>query len=117
MKKLIICPNCSHKFLPDEFKEHQKREDELAKELNETAEKIRQRINSLHEFNPMLGHRGCRLGIAYPEITEMQGRAIFEATAALKKSGINAKPPSHYATLVFWFPLDERFGIMKSVLQ
>jgi len=65
---------------------------ELAKELNETAEKIRQRINSLHEFNPMLGHRGCRLGIAYPEITEMQGRAIFEATATLKKSGINAKP-------------------------
>jgi len=66
--------------------------DELAKELNVSSEKIKNRINSLHEFNPMLGHRGCRLGIAYPEITEMQARAIFEATAELTKSEIPVFP-------------------------
>ena len=66
--------------------------DELAKELNVSSEKIKNRINSLHEFNPMLGHRGCRLGIAYPEITEMQARAIFEATAELIKSEITVFP-------------------------
>ena len=65
---------------------------DLANELNVTEQKIRDRIASLHEFNPMLGHRGCRLGIAYPEITEMQARAIFEATADLIGKGINVMP-------------------------
>jgi len=64
----------------------------LAKELNVSPQKINNRINSLHEFNPMLGHRGCRLGVAYPEITEMQARAIFEATAELTQNGIKAMP-------------------------
>ena len=64
----------------------------LAKELNVIPKKIKERINSLHEFNPMLGHRGCRLGIAYPEITEMQARAIFEATAFLTKEGVKVMP-------------------------
>ena len=54
--------------------------------------KVNNRINSLHELNPMLGHRGCRLGVAYPEITEMQARAIFEASAELTKSGISVMP-------------------------
>ncbi|MFB3918031.1 MAG: pyruvate, phosphate dikinase [Terriglobales bacterium] len=50
------------------------------------------RVNDLHELNPMLGHRGCRLGITYPEITEMQARAIIEAAVHVKKEGINVKP-------------------------
>ena len=50
------------------------------------------RIQALHEENPMLGHRGCRLGIVFPEITEMQARAIFEAACEVKKSGIKVKP-------------------------
>jgi pyruvate, orthophosphate dikinase len=50
------------------------------------------RVEELHEFNPMLGHRGCRLGITYPEITEMQARAIFEAAVAVSKDGIEVKP-------------------------
>src|SRR5512146_91003 len=50
------------------------------------------RVNELHELNPMLGHRGCRLGITYPEITEMQARAIFEAAVAVARQGINVKP-------------------------
>ncbi|MEA1882644.1 MAG: pyruvate, phosphate dikinase [Candidatus Marinimicrobia bacterium] len=65
---------------------------ELAKELGVSSTQIKSRINGLHEFNPMLGHRGCRLGVAYPEITEMQARAIFEATAELNKAGIMAMP-------------------------
>ena len=65
---------------------------ELAAELETDEEKLKTRIAALHELNPMLGHRGCRLGIAYPEITEMQARAIFEATAQLTKEGINALP-------------------------
>ena len=65
---------------------------ELAGELGTDEEKLKTRIAALHELNPMLGHRGCRLGIAYPEITEMQARAIFEATAQLTKEGVNALP-------------------------
>ena len=66
--------------------------EELAGELGTDEEKLKARIDALHELNPMLGHRGCRLGIAYPEITEMQARAIFEATAQLTKEGVNALP-------------------------
>ena len=66
--------------------------DSLAIELNVEPQKIKDRMKTLHELNPMLGHRGCRLGIAYPEITEMQARAIFEATASLLEEGIEAMP-------------------------
>jgi pyruvate,orthophosphate dikinase len=66
--------------------------EDLAKQLGITVKKLRGRIDSLHELNPMLGHRGCRLGIAYPEITEMQARAIFEAAAELTKKGVKVYP-------------------------
>jgi len=65
---------------------------ELSKDLGITVKKLKARVESLHELNPMLGHRGCRLGIAYPEITEMQARAIFEAAAELTKKGIKVYP-------------------------
>lgn len=77
-----------HEFLPhdeDEIKE-------VAKELNISADKLRTKVNQLEEFNPMLGHRGCRLGITYPEITEMQSRAIIEAALKLKKDGLSIFP-------------------------
>jgi pyruvate, orthophosphate dikinase len=77
-----------HEFLPNEAGAQQ----ELAKKLNVPAEKIAQRVHELHEFNPMLGHRGCRLGIVYPEISEMQARAVFEAAAQVQKEGIKVKP-------------------------
>jgi pyruvate,orthophosphate dikinase len=70
----------------------QEQTQELAKQLGMTVKKLKARIDSLHELNPMLGHRGCRLGIAYPEITEMQARAIFEAAAELTKKGIKVYP-------------------------
>jgi pyruvate,orthophosphate dikinase len=59
-----------------------------ATDLNKILTSLLQRVEELHEFNPMLGHRGCRLGITYPEITEMQARAIFEAAVACEKAGI-----------------------------
>jgi pyruvate,orthophosphate dikinase len=65
---------------------------ELAEHLGLERSKIEKRIAGLHELNPMLGHRGCRLGVAYPEITEMQARAIFEATAELTREGISVMP-------------------------
>lgn len=70
-----------HEFLPH-TKEQQL---DLAKNLGVKVEEIMRRVSELHEFNPMLGHRGCRLGIVYPEITEMQARAILEAAAEVAK--------------------------------
>lgn len=65
---------------------------ELADNLDLKKDQIKKRIASLHELNPMLGHRGCRLGIAYPEITEMQAQAILEAAAELTKEGVSVYP-------------------------
>lgn len=77
-----------HEFLPHEENEQR----ELAIKVGKTFEDIKAKVESLHEFNPMMGHRGCRLGIVYPEITAMQARAIFTAAAEVKKEGINVKP-------------------------
>jgi len=77
-----------HEFLPHTEKEMK----DLAKKMGITYDKVLSKVESLHEANPMLGHRGCRLGIVYPEITEMQARAIFEAACEVKKKGIVVKP-------------------------
>lgn len=66
--------------------------DELAKHVGLETNQVEKRIAELHELNPMLGHRGCRLGIAYPEITEMQARAILEAAAELTNDGVSVYP-------------------------
>ena len=77
-----------HEFLP------KTKEDatELSKKIGIPTDKILQKTQELHEFNPMLGHRGCRLGITYPEITEMQVRAILLAACELKKEGVTVVP-------------------------
>ncbi len=72
-----------HEFLPNTDAEFE----EVARATGVTVEAVRARANALHEANPMLGHRGCRLGITYPEIYEMQCRAIFEAAATVQKEG------------------------------
>jgi pyruvate,orthophosphate dikinase len=77
-----------HEFVPHE-EENQK---EMAKEMGISAKAVKEKVESLHEFNPMLGHRGCRLGNTYPEISEMQARAIIEAAMNLKKKGIKTHP-------------------------
>src|SRR4029079_14065104 len=77
-----------HEFLPHDHNQ----QTALADKLGISADKIAARVHELHEFNPMLGFRGCRLGIKYPEISEMQARAIFQAAAAVLKEGIKVKP-------------------------
>jgi len=77
-----------HEFLPHEAAEQQG----LADALGIPLARIQQRVAALHEFNPMLGFRGCRLGIIFPEITEMQARAIFEAATLVKKEGLAVLP-------------------------
>jgi pyruvate,orthophosphate dikinase len=77
-----------HEFLPHEDAAQR----DLAAKMGVSVEKIKQRVKELHEFNPMLGLRGCRLGIVYPEITEMQVRAIMEAAVQVQKEGIKVKP-------------------------
>ncbi len=76
-----------HEFLPHDDAGQRL----LAKEMKVSPGKIRMRVEDLHEFNPMLGHRGCRLGITYPEITEMQARAIFEAGLNMQAKGFDVK--------------------------
>ncbi|MEE8380293.1 MAG: pyruvate, phosphate dikinase, partial [Thermodesulfobacteriota bacterium] len=77
-----------HEFLPHTDKEI----GELARSIKVPAEKLKAKVESLHESNPMLGHRGCRLGVVYPEITEMQVRAILEAACEVAKKGIKVHP-------------------------
>ncbi len=77
-----------HEFTPND----EKSQIEMAKELNVSVDEVKAKVEALHEINPMLGHRGCRLGNTYPEITEMQARAIIEAACNLKAKGLNPKP-------------------------
>jgi pyruvate,orthophosphate dikinase len=77
-----------HEFVPHDSAT----QNALAEKLGISSDKVAHRVRELHEFNPMLGHRGCRLGISFPEITEMQARAIFEAAAEVQKKGIKVKP-------------------------
>jgi pyruvate, orthophosphate dikinase len=77
-----------HEFVPHE----EAAQRELARQMGISYEKVHQRVEGLHEFNPMLGFRGCRLGIIFPEITEMQSRAIFEAAANVQSRGIKVEP-------------------------
>ena len=77
-----------HEFLPHDAKQIS----DLAKKLKVKPAEIKQRVSELHEFNPMLGHRGCRLAISYPEIAEMQARAILEAAANVQKKKIKVNP-------------------------
>ena len=77
-----------HEFTPNEPASQQY----MAQKLGMPVERIKEKVDALHEFNPMLGHRGCRLGITYPEITEMQARAIIEAACNLKLRGLDPRP-------------------------
>ena len=100
-----------HEFMP----QNDKQINELADELNISANAIRGRIINLHEFNPMLGHRGCRLGIAYPEITEMQSRAIFEATAELTKNDVNVFPEVMIPLVGIYTEFENQEAIVRKI--
>jgi len=77
-----------HEFLPNDHAQ----QNELANKLGVPVDQISRRVHELHEFNPMLGHRGCRLGIVYPEISGMQARAVFEAAAEVQRKGTKVRP-------------------------
>jgi pyruvate,orthophosphate dikinase len=77
-----------HEFLPHTDTELK----ELAQTMGVGFDRVKARVEALHEFNPMLGHRGCRLGVVYPEITAMQAQAVLEAACEVKKAGIDVKP-------------------------
>ena len=102
-----------HEFLPH-AKEQQL---DLAKKLNIPVEKIMSRVHELHEFNPMLGFRGCRLGIKYPEITRMQARAVFEAAAQCVKEKIKCKPEIMIPLVGFKKELDLQVAIVHEVAE
>jgi pyruvate,orthophosphate dikinase len=81
------------------------------------VEKIQQRVKELHEFNPMLGFRGCRLGLVYPEISEMQARAVFEAAAEVQKQGIKVKPEVMIPLVGFKRELDLQVELVHRVAK
>jgi pyruvate, orthophosphate dikinase len=104
-----------HEFLPQE--DNEKGTKEVASQLGITADKVRERVHELHEFNPMLGFRGCRLGIKFPEISEMQARAIFQAAAAVLKEGIKVKPEVMIPLVGFKKELDLQVEIVHRVAK
>src|SRR5262245_36866559 len=102
-----------HEFLP-----HTKQQqEELAKKIGAPASRIQQRVSQLHEFNPMLGFRGCRLGIGYPEISEMQARAVFEAAAEVQKEGIKVRPEIMIPLVGFKKELDLQIEVVHRVAR
>jgi pyruvate,orthophosphate dikinase len=104
-----------HEFLPQH--DNIKGTQEVAEQLGITPDKVSQRVSELHEFNPMLGFRGCRLGIKYPEISEMQARAIFQAAAAVLKEGIKVKPEIMIPLVGFKKELDLQVEVVHRVAR
>jgi pyruvate,orthophosphate dikinase len=97
-----------HEFVPHD----KKSQADLAKKLKISPDVVAKRVASLHEFNPMLGHRGCRLGISYPEISAMQARAIFEAASKVQKSGIQVRPEIMVPLVGFKKELDNQVAVI-----
>jgi pyruvate,orthophosphate dikinase len=102
-----------HEFLPHTAEQQQ----DLAKKLGVSVQQIKSRVEQLHEFNPMLGFRGCRLGIGYPEISEMQARAVFEAAALVQKEGIKVKPEIMIPLVGFKKELDLQIEVVHQAAR
>ena len=102
-----------HEFLPHDHAS----QNLLAEKMGIKVEKISQRVKELHEFNPMLGFRGCRLGLVYPEISEMQARAVFEAAAEAQKKGIKVKPEIMIPLVGFKRELDLQVELVHRVAK
>jgi pyruvate,orthophosphate dikinase len=90
---------------------------DLAKKLGVPVEQIHSRVEQLHEFNPMLGFRGCRLGIGYPEISAMQARAVFEAAAIVQKEGIKVQPEIMIPLVGFKKELDLQIEVVHQAAR
>jgi pyruvate,orthophosphate dikinase len=99
-----------HEFLPQD----RAGREEMARVLGKSVEAVVRRVEELHESNPMLGHRGCRLGIVYPEITAMQARAIFEAAVQVKKEGVAVHPEVMIPLVGFRKELENQEKIVRA---
>jgi pyruvate,orthophosphate dikinase len=104
-----------HEFLPQH--DNPRGQQEVAEQLGISVETVNKRVHELHEFNPMLGFRGCRLGIKYPEITEMQARAIFQAAAAVVGEGLKVQPEVMVPLVGFKRELDLQAEIIHRVAK
>jgi pyruvate,orthophosphate dikinase len=102
-----------HEFLPHDHAS----QNLLAEKMGIKVEKISHRVKELHEFNPMLGFRGCRLGLVFPEISEMQARAVFEAAAEVQKQGIKVKPEIMIPLVGFKRELDLQVELVHRVAK
>jgi pyruvate, orthophosphate dikinase len=102
-----------HEFLP----QTQEQQADLAKKLKVPVHAIHARVEQLHEFNPMLGFRGCRLGIGYPEISAMQARAVFEAAAIVQKEGIKVRPEIMIPLVGFKKELDLQIEVVHQAAR
>ena len=102
-----------HEFLPQDHAA----QSALAEKIGVSQEEIARRVHELHEQNPMLGHRGCRLGISFPEVTEMQAHAIFEAAAEVQKSGTKVHPEVMIPLVGFKRELELQVEIVRRVAQ
>jgi len=100
-----------HEFLPNTHEQQA----ELAKKLGVPVEKVTRRVAELHEFNPMLGLRGCRLGIVFPEISTMQARALFEAAIEVQKEGIKVRPEIMIPLVGFAKELELQVQLVRQV--
>ncbi len=102
-----------HEFVPRDEKQQQ----ELANSLNIGIDEFKKRADALHESNPMMGHRGVRLGVTYPEITEMQVKAILEASAELIKSGIKVEPEIMIPVVCTVKELNDQLTLVKKIYE
>jgi pyruvate,orthophosphate dikinase len=102
-----------HEFLPHGGEESKL----LARQMKLTRGELQRIVDSLRETNPMLGHRGCRLGITYPEITEMQGRAIFEAAVRVRRRGIDVQPELMIPLVATATEFDHQHSILEDMAR
>jgi pyruvate,orthophosphate dikinase len=102
-----------HEFVPHD----ESNQKEMADEMGVSVADIKALVEDLHEFNPMLGHRGCRLGNTYPEITEMQARAIIEAAVNLKQKGVDARPEIMVPLIGTWKEYKMQEEIIRSTAE
>jgi pyruvate,orthophosphate dikinase len=102
-----------HEFLPQDESSQR----ETAQRIGVSIEKVRERVQQLHEANPMLGHRGCRLGITFPEITEMQTRAIIEAAIQVQREGSKVRPEIMIVLVGFPKELDNQLEVVHRVAR
>jgi pyruvate,orthophosphate dikinase len=102
-----------HEFLPHTPEQ----QSDLAAKIGVPVERIHSRVEQLHEFNPMLGFRGCRLGIGFPEISAMQARAVFEAAAMVQKEGIKVQPEIMIPLVAFKKELDLQIDVVHQMAR